>query len=77
MTQFPVTDAKVSYDHLTFRSTVDVFKAETKLDWNDFWVRVRNEETMERVAQAMLRAVAGELCRASPEEHRNSRVQSN
>ena len=71
MTQFPVTEAKVSYDHLTIRSTVDVLKAETLLDWKGFWVRVRDEEVMQRVAQAMLHAATAQLCRTSREEHDN------
>jgi hypothetical protein len=66
MTQFPQTEAKVSYDHLTFRSTVDILKAETRLDWNEFWMRVRDTEVMNRVAEAMLSAAAIELSRARP-----------
>jgi hypothetical protein len=76
MTQFPVTEAKISYDHLTFRSTLEVLKAETQFDWNEFWVRARDEEVMRRVAQAMLHAAAAELCRTSPDEHGKSLVQS-
>ena len=64
MSQFPATEAKVSYDHLTFRATVDVLKAETPLDWNEFWIRVRDEDVMTRVAHAMLRAAALELCQS-------------
>jgi hypothetical protein len=64
MNPFPATEAKVAYDHLTFRSTVDALKAATPLDWNEFWVRVRDDEVMARVADAMLRAAAVELCQS-------------
>jgi hypothetical protein len=63
MTQFPATEAKVAYDHLTFRSTIEALRAESGLDSNELWARVRDEETMGRVAQAMLRTAASELCR--------------
>ena len=74
MTQFPATEAKVSYDHLTFRSTIEALRAETGLDWNELWARVRDEETMGRVAQAMLRAAASELGRTTwlPQEVRSA-----
>ena len=61
MTKFPAAEAKVAYDHLTFRSTVDRLKSETSLDWDDFWVRVRDEDIMARVASAMLSAAASTL----------------
>lgn len=61
MTRFPASEAKVAYDQLTFRSTVQVLKAATQLDWDEFWMRVRDEDIMANVAQAMLRAAASEL----------------
>lgn len=72
MSQFPAMEAKVSYDHLTFRATVDVLKAETPLDWNEFWTRVRDEKAMTRVAQAMLRAAAVELCQSPIEDNEDN-----
>jgi hypothetical protein len=72
MSQFPAMEAKVSYDHLTFRATVDVLKAETPLDWNEFWTRVRDEQAMTRVAQAMLRAAAVELCQSPIEDNEDN-----
>lgn len=72
MSQFPAIEAKVSYDHLTFRATVDVLKAETPLDWNEFWTRVRDEQAMKRGAQAMLRAAAVELCQSPIEDNEDN-----